>query len=158
MRSVLQSDPNGNVINLSDYSFTKVHYKYINKNLNFYPIPGYYKKKGEKKQCKKLYQKDTRRNFYENNENHQAEETVVELIIKCKSNWEPISMKHRWGSRKKYRKDFAREEKLPRNNLSKTDKAAINHFTKREGIVITEADKRGASVIIGVEEYVSIAT
>lgn len=89
MRSVLQSDPNGNVINLSDYSFTKVQYKYINKNLNFYPIPGYYKKKDEKKQCKKLYQKDTRRHFYDNNENHQDEETVVELIIKCKSNWEP---------------------------------------------------------------------
>lgn len=67
-------------------------------------------------------------------------------------------MKHCWSSRKKYRKDFAREEKLPRNNLSETDKAAINHFTKREGIVITEADKGGASVIIGVEEYVSIAT
>ena len=57
MRSVLQSDPNGNVINLSDYSFTKVHYKYINKNLNFYPIPGYYKKKVKKSNVKNFTKK-----------------------------------------------------------------------------------------------------
>ena len=30
---------------------------------------------------------------------------------------------------------------LPRNNLSKSDKAAIDYFTKREHIFTTKADK-----------------
>ena len=34
-----QSDPNGNIINLTKHSFTKTEYKLLNKNLNFIPTP-----------------------------------------------------------------------------------------------------------------------
>ena len=44
------------------------------------------------------------------------------------------------------------EKELPRNNHSKSDKAAIDHFAKREDIVITKAGKGGATVIMDVEE------
>ena len=33
------------------------------------------------------------------------------------------------------------KKKLPRNNLSESDKAAIDYFTKRQDIVIIKADK-----------------
>ena len=39
-----QSDPNGNIINLTKHSFTKAEYKLLNKNLNFIPTPKVYNK------------------------------------------------------------------------------------------------------------------
>ena len=49
------------------------------------------------------------------------------------------------------------KKKLPRNNLSESDKVAIYYFTKREDIVITKADKGGAAAIMDVDEYISKA-
>ena len=46
---------------------------------------------------------------------------------------------------------------LPKNNLSKIEKAALDHFTKREDIAIIKAGKGGATVIMNVEEYISKA-
>ena len=46
---------------------------------------------------------------------------------------------------------------LPRNNLSKIEKAALDYFTKREDIAIIKAGKGGATVIMNVEEYISKA-
>ena len=46
------------------------------------------------------------------------------------------------------------KKEFPRNNLSENDEAAIYYFTKREDIVITKADEGGATVIMGVEEYI----
>ena len=34
-----QSDPNGNLINLTKHSFIKTEFKLLNKNLNFVPAP-----------------------------------------------------------------------------------------------------------------------
>ena len=39
-----QSDPDGNIINLTKHSFTKAEYKLLNKNLNFIPNPKVYNK------------------------------------------------------------------------------------------------------------------
>ena len=49
------------------------------------------------------------------------------------------------------------EKKLPRNNLSESDKAAIHYFTKQEDIVITKLDKGGTTAIMGVDEYIGKA-
>ena len=55
--------------------------------------------------------------------NHHIIETFVEAV---KNNVENI---------------LQEKKELPRNNLSKSDKAAIDYFTKREDIVITKADE-----------------
>ena len=39
-----QSDPNGNLINLTKHSFIKTEFKLLNKNLNFVPAPKVYDK------------------------------------------------------------------------------------------------------------------
>ena len=39
-----QSDPNGNLINLTKHSFIKTEFKLLNKNLNFVPAPKVYNK------------------------------------------------------------------------------------------------------------------
>ena len=45
------------------------------------------------------------------------------------------------------------KNKLPKNNLTDTNKNAIEHFSKRNNLVIMKADKGGATVILDVKDY-----
>ena len=54
-------------------------------------------------------------------------------------------------------KDFQIRNKLPKNNLTDTDKNAIEYFSKRNNLVIMKADKGGATVILDVKDYISKA-
>ena len=91
-----RSDPNGNIINLSKHSFTKGQYDLLNKNLNFYPIPGHYNKSILKKDLKSFNRKIKLKAFF-CNKNVQKQETELankEPIIKSKTNWEPKKNHH----------------------------------------------------------------
>ena len=52
---------------------------------------------------------------------------------------------------------FSDTKKLPKNNLTDTDKNATEYFSKRNHLVITKADKGGANVILDVKDYVAKA-
>ena len=54
-------------------------------------------------------------------------------------------------------KDFQIRNKLPKNNLTDTDKNAIEYFSKRNNLVKMKADKGGATVILDVKDYISKA-
>ena len=52
---------------------------------------------------------------------------------------------------------FSDTKKLPKNNLTDTDKSAIEYISKRKDLVITKADKGGATVILDVKDYIAKA-
>ena len=52
---------------------------------------------------------------------------------------------------------FSDKKKLPKNNLTDTDKNAIEYFSKRNNLVITKADRGGATVILDVKDYIARA-
>ena len=52
---------------------------------------------------------------------------------------------------------FSDTKKLPNNNLTDTDKNAIDYFSKRKDLVITKADKDGTTVILDVKDYIAKA-
>ena len=52
---------------------------------------------------------------------------------------------------------FSDKNKLPENNLTDTDKNAIEYFLKRNDLVKTKADKGGVTVILDVKDYISKA-
>ena len=54
-------------------------------------------------------------------------------------------------------KDFQIRNKLPKNNLTDTNKNAIEYFSKHNNLVIMKADKGGATVILDVKDYISKA-
>ena len=56
-------------------------------------------------------------------------------------------------------KDFEnfKGKKLPNDNLSRMERRALSDLQKREDIIITKADKGGATVIIDVEDYITEA-
>ena len=49
---------------------------------------------------------------------------------------------------------FSDKNKLPKNNLTQTDKNAIESFVKRNDLVITKANKGGATVTLDLKDYI----
>ena len=52
---------------------------------------------------------------------------------------------------------FSDTKKLPENNLADADKNAIEYFSKLNDLVITKADKGGATVVLDVKAYIAKA-
>ena len=53
---------------------------------------------------------------------------------------------------------FSNKNKLPKNYLTDIDKNDIEYFWKRNDLIITIADKGGATVILDVKDYIAKAT
>ena len=94
------------------------------------------------------------------NKNVQKQETELankEPNIKSKTNWESKKNHHTVETfieavNKDIVERFSDTKKLPKNNLTDTDKNTIEYFSKRNDLVITEADKGGATVILDVKK------
>ena len=97
------------------------------------------------------------------NKNVQKQETELankEPNIKSKTNWEPKKNHHTVETfieavNKDIVERFSDTKKLPKNNLPDTDKNAIEYFSKCNDLVITKADKGGATVILNVKDYIA---
>ena len=44
--------------------------------------------------------------------------------------------------------------KLPRDNLTKSEREALLNLQKRNGIIITKADKGGAVITLNIKDYI----
>ena len=59
-----------------------------------------------------------------------------------------------WGCKKYIECTKTFKPKQPHPNLDKGEKEAINELSKREDIIITNADKLGAVVIVDTNDYI----
>ena len=133
----------------------------LNKNLNFCPTPEHYNKSILKKDLENLSRKIKLKESF-CNKNVQKQETELankEPIIKSKTNWEPKKNHHTVETfieavNKDIVERFSDTKKLPKNNLTDTDKNAIEYFSKRNDLVITKVDKGRATVILDVKDYI----
>ena len=99
------------------------------------------------------------------NKSVQKQETELankEPNIKSKTNWEPKKNHHTVETfieavNKDIVERFSDTKKLPKNNLTDTDKNAIEYFLKRNDLLITKANKGGATVILDVKDYIAKA-
>ena len=92
-----------------------------------------------------------------------VEEILTKRIVKCKCNWEPRKNHHNIETfveavENNVENILQKNKNLSRNNLSEKDKAEIDYFTKPEDIVITKADKRGATDIMDIEPINNLQT
>ena len=157
-------DPKRNIINFSKHSFTNGQYDLLNKNLNFCPTTGHYNKGILKKDLESFNRKIKLKAFF-CNKNVQKQETELankEPIIKSKTNWEPKKNRDMVETlieavNKDIVERFSDTKKLPKNNLTDSDKNAIEYFSKCKNLVITKADKGRATVILDVKHYIAKA-
>ena len=87
-------------------------------------------------------------------------EPTKNQVSKVKTNWEP-KKNHQTvetfieAVNKDVVERFSDRNKLPKNNLTDTDKNAIEHFSKRNDLFITKIDKGVATVILNVKDYIA---
>ena len=137
-----ESDPYGQVINLSKQSFTKTEYKLLGYNLNFVSTP--------KSVDKEEFLLDIKRfNRRIKLKSHFGDSPKDNLYFKSTSTWEPTDIHH---TVKTFTEDFGRkvERSLEietnnvsghRKNLNKEELQAMEDLRNRDEIIITKADK-----------------
>ena len=158
-----KSDPSGNVINLSKHLFSLDTLKRLNKNINFVPTP----KKDNKKQldndAENFFRLIKLRAHFKNiNPKSNIDQENLPFQIKNKQKWKPKDT-HRNVStfvdlvQNDLNKEKTQKMKNPKPNVSKGEQKATEGLAKRKDIIITNADKGGAVVIMDVEKYIKEA-
>jgi hypothetical protein len=153
-----ESDPFGQVINLSNFKFTVNEYKLLGYNLNFVPTPETINKNELLHDIKRFNRRIKLRS-------HFGTLPKEGLYFKSNSTWEPTNIHH---TVKTFTEDFSRkirnsletqksEGRTNRKNLNKMETRALENLKNRDDIVITKADKGGAVVINSVKDYIKEA-
>ena len=156
-------DPFGNVINLSNKSFSKPQYKLLGYNLNFVPTPSKINKLELNKDILQFGRRIKLRDHF------GLTPPTDGPKLRSQSTWEPANNHHTVHT---FIEDFSRrvnkelDHELTKqranntntsNNLKKDELEALESIMAMDDLVITKADKGGAVVLQNVEKYIAEA-
>ena len=117
-----------------------LQFKVLNKNLNFCPTPGYYRKKEIKSDIKNFDRKIKLKAFFQLKERNKTDKNNITTLdmpsIKPKSNWEPQKNQYTVNTfievvDNDIEEILEHKQTLPQNNISKAEKAIINEFSNK---------------------------
>ena len=153
-----QSDPNGNIINLTKHSFTKAEYKLLNKNLNFIPTPKVYNKNELDADLNDFFRRIKLKAYFKDTPNNKNDDENRLFKQNKNKKWTPPNNHHTINTYvEAVKKDIEQSKTVPpkkiRSNLSKDEKVALKDLSKRDEIIITNANKGGAVVIMDANDY-----
>ena len=97
------------------------------------------------------------RAHFKKEETHDEEKPKEEQIFTKRSQWTPPRAHHTVETFiQAVTRDIqdSKRNSLPKENLSKGEQKALSNFKKRNDIIITNADKGGAVVIIDTKSYI----
>ena len=148
-------DPFEDVVNLSDYLSSKSGFwiSLLNKNLNFCPRSNKYNKKNLNKDLLKFYHNIKLRAHYGSTENNSNEPR-----FKSNSNWLPDTLPscvEAFIAAINHDITYSKTKKLPRDNLTKSEREALPNLQKRRDIIITKADEGGAVVVLATNRQLN---
>ena len=145
------------MVNLSNKLFTRYEFKLLNKGLSFCPTPKQYNRINFNKDLQTFLRRIKLRAHF-GIDNHEHEPTEEEIFgFKQKSNWTPRFNNHTVDTFiAAVTNDISNSQikKCPKDNLTKEERKALQRLKERQDIVITKADKGGATVIWDVEDYI----
>ena len=149
------TDPDGEVVNLSTKRFTKYEYKLLNKNLSFCPRPNQFNRINFNKDLQAFFRRiKVKAHFADNTPYEPTEEE--RFGPEKDSTWAPDKVDHTVetfiAAVSNDLEDFE-NKKLPKDNLSKNERNALENLKNREDIVTAKADEGDAVVTIDVEDY-----
>ena len=146
---------------MTSFSFSKNVYKLLNKNLNFIPTPKLYNKKELKNDLDVFFRRIKLKAYFKDNPN-ETKSKKSELYFPSKTNWTPKDNHHSIDTyieavkkdlNETIDKPYKDSKKTKSHNLSKGEIEALSYLSKRDDIIITNADKGGAVVIIDIIQY-----
>ena len=150
----------GNVINLSNKTFTKKTCQLLNKNLNFITTPSIFNKNQLNNELDDFFRLIKLKAYFKDNNMYNP--SAEDQLFKPKANkkWRPDKNDHTVETYIEATKNALETEEQNNNknkyynNLTKGERKALKELADRNDIIIAKADKGGAVVIIDVEDYV----
>ena len=146
---------------MTSFSFSKNVYKLLNKNLSFIPTPKLYNKKELKNDLDVFFRRIKLKAYFKDSPN-ETNSKKSELYFPSKTNWTPKDNHHsietyieavKKDLNETIDKPYKDSKKTKSHNLSKGEIEALSYLSKRDDIIITNADKGGAVVIIDIIQY-----
>ena len=141
-------------MNLSSKVFSKAAFEFLNKNLNFCPVPGGYDRLNLNTDLQRFFRRiKLRAHFDKPDPNHIPSES--ELFARPDKNWTPKFNHHSVDTFISCVTKELKECKpnpIPHDNLSPKERQTLKELSSRDDIIITKADKGGATVILDVKD------
>ena len=155
-------DPDGCVINLSKHSFSKDTYKLLNKNLSFIPTPDIYSKSKLNDDLQNFYRLIKLKAYFKDTESTTKKDENTIFIPENQKPWTPSQNHHSIETFIDLVQHDINDPKIlstkrPKDNLTKGEQKALEELSKRDDIIIRNADKGGAIVIMDIDRYISKA-
>lgn len=130
----------------------------LNKNLNFCPRPKEFNRSDLNNDINKFCRRIKIRAHFGSNSKEQLPEE--QIFAKRNSTWTPSYTDHTvetFIAAIKHDIDNSKTKPLPKDNLTPKEREALSDLSQREDIIITKADKGGATVIMDVHSYITEA-
>ena len=139
--------------------FSKTVFELLNKNLNFCPVPGEFNRLNLNTDLQRFFRRiKLRAHFEKRDPNRTPSES--ELFSCRDKSWTPRINHHSvdtFISCVTKELKLANSNPIPQDNLSTKERKALKDLSSRDDIIITKADKGGATVIMDVNYYVDEA-
>ena len=157
-----QSDPAGQVINLSTKRFCKDTFKLLNKNLNFVLTQKTINKDTINKQFEDFFRRIKLRAYFKNKKNKNLSSEEDKFKKPANKNWIPTNNQHSIetfieATRNEIQEKTGKTRPSKYSNLTIKERKAVQELQSRNDIVVADANKRGAVVILLAEDYVKEA-
>ena len=138
-------DPDGCMINLSKHSFSKDTYKLLNKNSSFIPTSGIYSKSKLNDELQNLYHLIKLEAYFIDTESTTKKDENTIFIPGKQKPWTPSQNHHSIETVNDLVQHDINEAKIlntkrPKDNLTKGEQKALEELSKRDDIIITNAD------------------
>ena len=160
--SRFQFDPAGQVLNLSTKRFCKDTFKLLSKNLNFVPTQKAINKDTINKQFDDFFRRIKLTAYFKNKKNKNLSSEEDRFKKPTNKNWILTNNHYSIGTfieatRSEIQEKVEKTRPSKYSNLTIKELKAMQELQSRNDIVITDADKGGAVVILDVEDYVKQA-
>ncbi len=144
-------------MNISSLKFSFNTFKLLNKGLSFCPRPKLYDKEQFGNDCKAFFRRIKLRAHFGINE---FQPDILDILNNKKSSWTPSNPDPTVETFiAVVLADINKnpQKHLPYDNLSKGERNALEELSNNENIIVTRADKGGAIVIWGIQQYLTEA-
>ena len=146
-------------MNLTRKVFSKDVFELLNKNLNFCPVPREFNRLNFTADLQRFFRRiKLRAHFEKPDPSYTPSES--ELFARRNKTWTPKFNHHTVDTFISCVTKELEESKpnlIPKDNLTGKERRALQELSIRDDIVITKADKGGATVIVDVKDYVQEA-
>ena len=158
---VSKQRPDGCVVNLSKHPFSKDTYKLLTKNLSFIPTLGIYSKSKLNDELQNFYCLIKLKAYFKETETTTKKDENTIFIPEKQKPWTPSQNHHSIETFIDLVQHGINDAKIlhtkrPKDNLTKGEQKTLEELSKRDDIIITNANKGGAIVVImDIDKYIS---